>query len=226
MYYNGGALPVQPTYDDQAFKRHNTARYYVHRVRESLAARISRMICAMFLFVLFVVGLIAFIVWLSLRPHRPRFYVTDFQIPVLAQGGGFENAQIMFNVTIRNSNRKIALHYESIQDAVYYQEQKIGGDVLAAEEFEQDAKNTTSLQGVLSGATLTVSGQQWTDIMKDHAAGNVQFRLEITSVIKFQVLPWWHTKKHKMYANCAVAVGQDGLILESYRNNRCPVYFT
>ncbi|GAB4830943.1 hypothetical protein Ancab_004973 [Ancistrocladus abbreviatus] len=225
MHYNDGVVPIQDGVDDQAFKRNHTASYYANRVRESLTTRICKMICAMFLFVLFVVGLVAFILWLSLRPHRPRFHVIDFQIPAIAQGTGFENAQIILNVTIRNSNRKVAFHYESIQDAVYYNEQKIGGDVLVAEEFEQEPKNTTSLHGVLSGATLTLSGQQWTDIMNDHAAGSVQFRLEIMSVIRFQLLSWWQTKKHKMYASCPVEVGQDGLILESYRNKRCTVYF-
>ncbi|GMH05342.1 hypothetical protein Nepgr_007182 [Nepenthes gracilis] len=225
MYYSGGEVPVQTADDDRRFERRHTARHYAHRVGESLTTRVSKMICTVFLFILFVLGLIAFIMWLSLRPHRPRFHIVDFSIPALAQPNGFENAQISFNVTIRNSNRKITVHYDSIQGAVYYRDVQIGGETLVTEAFDQDPKTTTAVSAVLSGATLTVNSQRWMEFLNDRAVGNVDFRLEITSVIKFNIYTW-HSRRHKMHANCDVAVGQDGQILASARNKRCPVYFT
>ncbi|GAB2298811.1 hypothetical protein Dimus_032889 [Dionaea muscipula] len=182
--------------------------YYAHKVTDSLTTKVSKMICSIFLFVLFVLGLIAFILWLSLRPHRPRFHIVDFSIPALAQPNGFNNAQINFNVTIRNSNRKILVQYDSIQAAVYYQDLYIGGQVLVSGAFYQDPKNTTDLYGALSGATLTVTSQLWSDFQNDRSLGNVAFRLQITSVIKFHISPWG-SRRHKMYANCDTAVGQD-----------------
>ncbi|KAK6133309.1 hypothetical protein DH2020_032972 [Rehmannia glutinosa] len=216
-------IPVQSTPQDRPIKRHHTARYYAHRVKESLTTRVSKLICAIFLALLFLMGIITFILWLSLRPHRPRFHVHDFSIPDLAQEGGFQNAQIIYNVTARNSNQNIGVYYDSMELAVYYQDQSIGGSRLLF-PFYQKPKNTTVIAGVLGGAALTVTSQRWQQFMADRARGEVVFRLEVTSVIRFKISSW-DSKRHRMHANCPVGVGPDGLVLPRYRTNRCPVYF-
>ncbi|KAK7343562.1 hypothetical protein VNO77_12378 [Canavalia gladiata] len=205
-------------------KRHRTARYYVHRVHESLTTRVSKIICATFLGLLAIVGLITFILWLSLRPHRPRFHIHEFNMPGLTQQSGFENARITFNVTARNSNQNIGVYYESMDGAVYYRDQKIGSTSLL-NPFYQEPKNTTEVDGDLSGATLTVSSQHWAEFQSDRADGSVVFRLEVTSVIRFKISTW-DSKRHTMHANCDVGVGPDGSLLSNYKDKRCPVYFS
>ncbi|GMH05349.1 hypothetical protein Nepgr_007189 [Nepenthes gracilis] len=81
--------------------------------------------------------------------------------------------------------------------------------VSSAEAFDQDPKTTTAVSTVLRGATLTVNSERWMEFLNDRAVGNVDFRLEITSVIKFDIYTW-HSRRHKIRANCDVAVGQDG----------------
>ncbi|KAK7269980.1 hypothetical protein RIF29_22810 [Crotalaria pallida] len=205
-------------------KRHHTARYYVQRVQDTLTTRISKIICTIFLSLLFILGLITFILWLSLRPHRPRFFIQDFSIPGLAQDSGFQNAQITFNVSARNSNQAIGVYYESMGCAVVYGGQKIGSMPLLF-PFYQEPKNTTVVDGVFSGATLTVSSERWAEIQGDRARGSVVFSLELTSVITFHISTW-HSKRHRMHASCDVRVGTDGYILPAYKGKRCPVYFS
>ncbi|KAE8689832.1 gibberellin 2-beta-dioxygenase 8-like [Hibiscus syriacus] len=107
--------PAQPNpQPQQPLKLHRTARYYVHRVRESFTNRVIKVLCTMFLSVVLLVGIVLFILWLSLRPHRPRFYVVDFAVPSLVQPLGFENALISFNVTDRKSNQHIGIYYDSV----------------------------------------------------------------------------------------------------------------
>lgn len=217
-------IPVQTTAGDRALKRHHTARYYAHRVKESLTTRISKLICAIFLGLLFLVGIISFILWLSLRPHRPRFHIHEFSIPGLAQEGGSQNALIIYNVTARNVNQNIGVYYDSMQLTVYYQEsQSIGGSPLLF-PFYQEPKNTTIIAGQLGGAAQTVTSQLWQQFMADRQRGEVVFRLEVTSIIRFKISTW-DSKRHRMHANCAVRVGPDGLILPIYKDKRCPVYF-
>ncbi|KAI3466598.1 hypothetical protein Pfo_023261 [Paulownia fortunei] len=216
-------IPIQSTPQDRPMKRHHTARYYAHRVKESLTTRVSKLICAIFLTLLFLIGIITFILWLSLRPHRPRFHVQEFSIPGLALESGFPNAQIVYNVTARNTNQNIGVYYDSMQLTVYFQDLRIGGSPLLF-PFYQEPKNTTIIAGQLGGASLTVTSQQWQQFMADSARGEVVFRLEITSVIRFKISTW-DSKRHRMHANCPVGVGPDGLILPNYRVNRCPVYF-
>ncbi|GFP79083.1 protein yls9 [Phtheirospermum japonicum] len=217
-------IPVQTTPQDRPIKRHHTARYYAHRVKESLTTRVSKLICSIFLTLLFLVGIISFILWLSLRPHRPRFHVQGFSLPDVAQEGGFQNAQIIYNVTARNSNQNIGVYYDSMQVAVFYEDQSIGGASVLF-PFYQEPKNTTVIAGQLSGAALTVTSQRWQQFMAARTRGEVVFRLEVTSVIRFRISTW-DSKRHRMHANCPVGVGPDGLLLPSYRVNRCPVYFS
>ncbi|QCE08391.1 NDR1/HIN1-like protein 26 [Vigna unguiculata] len=204
--------------------RHHSVRYYVHRVHESLTTRVSKMICATFLGLLFIVGLITFILWLSLRPHRPRFHIHQFNMPGLTQNYGFENAVITFNVTARNANQNIGVNYESMDAAVFYRDQKIGYTPLLF-PFYQEPKNTTEVDGELSGASLTVSSERWSEFQSDRADGSVVFRLELTSVIRFKISSW-ESKRHTMHANCDVGVGSDGSLLTNFKDKRCPVYFS
>ncbi|KAL8103925.1 NDR1/HIN1-like protein 26 [Apium graveolens] len=220
-------VPIQigtPTPDKRQLKRHHTARYYMHRVQESLTTRVSKFICAIFLGLLFFAGIIAFIVYLSLRPHRPRFLIEQFSLPALAQPNGFENAELTFNVTARNSNHKIGIYYADMVVNAFYDDQSIGGRPVLY-PFYQEPKNSTIIFGTLSGATLTVNNRRWMQFLADRSRGKVMFRLEITSTIRFKISTW-DSKRHKMHANCQVEVGSDGLMMASFVGHRCPTYFT
>lgn len=227
MYPTPERLPIHrdPAEPARPLKRHHTARYYVHRVRESLTTRVSKLICAIFLSLLLIVGIITFILWLSLRPHRPRFHVHEFSVPGLNQETGFDNAQISFNVSARNSNQNIGIRYDSMAGSVYYRDQKIGSIPVLLDPFYQEPKSTRLINGVFSGATLTVNSKRWMEFINDRNRGTVVFRLELTSTIRFRVSSW-ESKRHRMYANCDVDVGPDGLILPISKNRKCPVYFS
>ncbi|RVX08067.1 hypothetical protein CK203_014903 [Vitis vinifera] len=179
-------------------KRHHTARYYAHRVRESLTTRVFKIICSIFLGLLLVVGFLTFILWLSLRPHRPRFHIHEFSVPNLTEGAGF--TEITFN------------------------DQRVATTSLLF-PFYQEPKNTTVIYKELNGNSITENSERTMELMNDVAKGTVVFGLELTSTIRFKVSTW-KTKGHRMHANCDVRVGQDGNILGAYKDKRCPVYFT
>ncbi|XP_052202921.1 NDR1/HIN1-like protein 26 [Diospyros lotus] len=218
-------LPGRAGFDGYgSFRQRHTARYYMHRVQESLTTRVSKLVCAICLALLLIIGMVTFILWISLRPHRPRIHVRDFSIPGLAQANGLENARVVFNATTRNPNQSIGIYYDALQATLYYDDQSIGGTPLLF-PFYQQPKNTTTLSGVLSGATLTVNNQRWMQFQSDRSQGTVIFRLDITSTIRFKVSTW-SSKRHRLHAHCDVGVGPDGSIFASYRDRRCPVYFT
>ncbi|KAL8507521.1 hypothetical protein ACS0TY_018170 [Phlomoides rotata] len=200
-------IPVQ----DRSLKRHHTARYYVDRVKESLTTRVSKLICAIFLGLLFLVGIITFILWLSLRPHRPRFHIHDFSI---------QESSLTYNLTARNSNSNIGIYYDSMELTLYYHEDQTMGDSPLLYPFYQEPKNTTIIAGQLSAAALKL----WQQVAADRARGEVIFRLEVTSVIRFKISSW-DSKRHRMHVNCAVRVGPNSSILPLYKDKKCPVYF-
>lgn len=211
--------------EGRQLKRRHTARYYMHRVKESLTTRVSKLICSVFLSLLFIVGLITFILWLSLRPHRPRFHIQDFSIPSLAQDNGFASAQATFNVTARNPNLNIGINYNATHITLYFQNQNIGDEPLMSEGFYQKPKVTTILADTLFGTRFVVDEARWAQFLAARMRGVVEFRLEVTSDIKFKVSSW-QSKTHKMHANCNIGVGPDGLLIARYRKPKCPVYFT
>ncbi|KAJ9562994.1 hypothetical protein OSB04_008154 [Centaurea solstitialis] len=211
-------IPIHATPDDRLnrphvnegrqLRRHHTARYYVHRVKESLTTRVSKLICSVFLSLLFIVGLITFILWLSLRPHRPRYHIHEFSIPAIAQDNGFATAQATFNVTARNPNLNIGIYYDTMHLTLYYQDQNIG-EMPLLNPFYQSPKNTTILYGTFSGPTLVVDTARWTQFVADRMRGMVSFRLEVVTTMRFKVATW-ESKNHKMHANCLIGVGPDG----------------
>lgn len=205
---------------------HHTARYFARRVKESLATRVSKSLCIIFLSLLLFVGIILFILWLSLRPHRPRFHIRGFSLPGLGQSSGFENAEINFNVTARNSNQKIGIYYYSMGGTVFYKDTAVGSTALLADTLYQGPKNTSVLIATLSGASLTVSNERWTQFMAERSRGRVEFRLEIKANMRFKVTTWWDSKRHTLHASCLAVVGSDGMLLPAYKDKKCPLYFT
>ncbi|CAI9755124.1 unnamed protein product [Fraxinus pennsylvanica] len=216
-------LPVQSTAGNHPMKRHHTAGYYARRVKENLTTRVFKLICAIFLTMLFLVGILTFVLWLSLRPHRPRFQVQELSIPGLGQGNRFAKAHIIFNVTARNSNQNVGFYYDAIQITVNYRDQSIGGETLAF-PFYQEPKNTTILAGILGGNSLRVTAGQWRRLVADRWRGVVVFSIELSSTIRFKISTW-KSKRHRIHATCPVAVGANGSILATDKDKSCQVYF-
>ncbi|XVF40658.1 hypothetical protein PTKIN_Ptkin01aG0132100 [Pterospermum kingtungense] len=225
---NSDRFPIQNTQlqsqSQQSIKRHNTARYYAHRVRESFTARVTKFLCAILLSLLLVAGIVSFILWLSLRPHRPRFHLIELSVPGLAQPSGFEDTQITFKLTASNPNQHIGIYYDSMVGSVYYRNQRIGSTPLLRPLY-QEPKTTSIVYGTFDAATLTVNSKSWNEFMGDRKGGSVLFRLDITSAIRFKVSTW-DSKHHILHVSCEVAVGPDGTILPAWLNKRCPVYFS
>lgn len=226
MQHSKPELPVNRRVQDHPIGRRHSARHYAHWVKESLTTRVSKLICSIFLGLLAIVGLITFILWLSLRPHRPRIFLNDFNVPALGHGGnggGPENAQINFRVTARNSNQGIGIYYDASQVTVYYQEKSVGGYQVST-PFYQQPKNSTVFAITLSGSSLTLTESQWKQMLHDRPRGPVGFRVELASTIRFKISSW-NSKHHRMRANCPVGLGQDGMLLPIYVDKRCSVYF-
>ncbi|KAK8968598.1 hypothetical protein KSP40_PGU019465 [Platanthera guangdongensis] len=148
----------------QLYQRHgrtaSRTRFYAHRVRESLANRVVMFLCSVLLTLLLIAGIIVLVLWLSFRPHRPRFYLSSFSAPSL-------NA-FSFTLSDRNPNAKIAISYGDISAAVFYDNRQLAsGTVLSA--FYQPPKNTTEIHGQL---------------------GRVAVRIELTAAIRFTLSAW------------------------------------
>lgn len=171
-----------------------------------------------------MVGLVTFILWLSLRPHRPRFHIHEFSIPSLADPNTFSSPQVTFNMTIQNPNREIGIYYDTVNLTLYYQDQVIADTPLLF-PFYQSPKSTAIIHNTLSGPTLRIDNTRWMQFVAGRRRDEVPFRLDVASSIRFKVSKW-DSRRHKMHANCEVGVGLDGMLLADDKGKKCPVYFS
>ncbi|XP_020577601.1 NDR1/HIN1-like protein 2 [Phalaenopsis equestris] len=192
----------------QSHTRAARTRFYAHRVRESLTSRIAMFLCSILLTLLFISGIIILILWLSLRPHRPRFYLSSFSTPSFSA--------VTFDISDRNPNSKIAIYYSDISATVFYDNQQLTNGIVQS-AFYQPPKNTTEIVGQL----VIASGQ---NIARDASIGRVSLRLELNSIVQFK-LSTWDTHHHNMHISCDLAVGSDGNLLPEFQGERCSLYF-
>ncbi|AAD21425.1 Hypothetical protein [Arabidopsis thaliana] len=224
MHNKVDSLPVRSNPSTRPISRHHSASNIVHRVKESLTTRVSKLICAIFLSLLLCLGIITFILWISLQPHRPRVHIRGFSISGLSRPDGFETSHISFKITAHNPNQNVGIYYDSMEGSVYYKEKRIGSTKLT-NPFYQDPKNTSSIDGALSRPAMAVNKDRWMEMERDRNQGKIMFRLKVRSMIRFKVYTW-HSKSHKMYASCYIEIGWDGMLLSATKDKRCPVYFT
>ncbi|WOK91877.1 NDR1/HIN1-Like protein 3-like [Canna indica] len=199
-------------------------RVSAHRVRETLTTRFAKCLCSILLSLILVVGIILFILWISLRPHRPRFHLAAFAIPGIAHPAGLAGSAISFRVTDRNPNQDIGIYYGVISGSVFYKNRLIASGSQVMSPFYQPPKNTTVIAGKVAGARIKAGSALATQLPGIAAGGRVELRFELRSTIRFKVKVW-DTHQHNLHVECLVAVGSDGNILPESKDIKCSIYF-
>ncbi|KAG6528956.1 hypothetical protein ZIOFF_011148 [Zingiber officinale] len=193
------------------------------RVLKSLTSRFVKCLCSVVLLLLLVAGVILFALWLSLRPHRPRFHLAAFSAPGVAEPAGLADLAFSFNVMDRNPNQKIGIYYGAMSGSVYYQDRQVAsGPVMLP--FYQPPKNTTVIAGKIVGTTIPSGSAMAAQLVGEAAAGRVELRLELSSIVRFKVRVW-DTRHHNLHVQCNLVVGSDGEILPESKGIRCSIYF-
>ncbi|XP_062186994.1 NDR1/HIN1-like protein 12 [Phragmites australis] len=191
--------------------------------RQNPAVRCVNFLCAVLLTLVLVAGIILFVLWLSLRPHKPKFFLADFSIPNANRQSGLANLPVTFTVNEHNPNQKIGIHYEAIYGSVYYGNQLVAsGQVMYP--FYQAPKGDTPVQGALTASGPVPTDPVWPRFTGEVSAGSVGMRLLLNSTVRFQV-KMWDTRQHHMKVECDFSLSGDGTLQQQYKNKRCTLYF-
>ncbi|KAK1260922.1 hypothetical protein QJS04_geneDACA019115 [Acorus gramineus] len=212
--------PPPPTPHHHLFhhRPHRRTRYYTHRLHDSLTSRFCKCFCSIFLSLLLLLGIILFVLFLSLRPHRPRFHLLSFSIPSLSLQQQPQPLSISFSVSDRNPNRHIGVYYDAMRASIFYRDRLVGKPAMLRYPFYQPPKNTTVINGTAESGPEGV-------VVNEYVWPVVGFRLELTSTIRFR-LSTWDTHHHSMHVGCDVMVGSDGVVLPASKEKRCSIYFS
>ncbi|XP_006657787.1 NDR1/HIN1-like protein 2 [Oryza brachyantha] len=191
--------------------------------RERPEVRCINFLCAVLLTLVLVAGIIMFVLWLSLRPHRPKFFLDDFAIPNLNRQSGAVNLPVSFTVGEHNPNQKVGIHYDEIFGTVYYNDLVVASGTVYR-PFYEPPKGDTPLRGQLTATGPTPGDPAWQRFAADAAAGSVALRLLLNSTVRFQVKVW-DTKEHHMKVDCEFRLRGDGTLQQEGKNKQCTLYF-
>ncbi|XP_066346015.1 NDR1/HIN1-like protein 10 [Miscanthus floridulus] len=204
------------------------------RIRRPLPAerphvrRCTRLLCSAFLTVLLIAGVVLFVVYLAVRPHRPRFHVTAFSASGIAPsspGGAGAGGPVALSgqLSIRNPNRDIAFFYDRFYLSVEYRGADVVKDqALTTAPLYQPPKTTSPL--TFQGVAASVAGG---DMARDaaEAGGRVELTVKVRSRIRARLAFWGNRHWHPLHVGCEVAVGLDGQLLAEYLQKRCSIDF-
>jgi Late embryogenesis abundant protein len=205
-----------------ALPTHAPVQFISRPVPESIKKRLLKQLCSFFLSVLFVAAFILFLLWLALRPHRPRFHISSFSTSPFPPP---ESSSPSFSVeiVIRNPNRKIEYFFGPIQGSVHYRGDLIGTNTDMGGPLFQPPKNTTIVGARLKGGLITAldsAGMQ--NDLSENAYVELKFILKTT--LRFRLSAWETHGARVIHVSCNVAVGSDGQIMAESKSRRCSLY--
>ncbi|KAF8651253.1 hypothetical protein HU200_063503 [Digitaria exilis] len=199
------------------------------RIRRPLPAerphltRCTKLLCSAFLTLLLLAGVLVFVVYLAVRPHRPRFHVTAFSATGVASGGP---VVVSGQVSVRNSNRDIAYFFDRFYLSVEYRGEDVAKEQpLTATPLYQPPKTTTPLPFQGLELTSTAGQDMARDLAEGGGGGRVEMTVKVRSRIRARLAFWGNRHWHPLNVRCQVAVGPDGQLLAEYLQKRCSIDF-
>ncbi|KAL6909622.1 hypothetical protein ACP4OV_001903 [Aristida adscensionis] len=202
------------------------ARRIARRTRESCAGVFTNTLCSLLLGLLLVAAVVLFVLWLGLRPHRPRFHIASLSI-----AGGLDpeaspaGERLAFNVTDRNPNRHIGIYYDAMHASVHFYDALVASGPAQAAGWYQPNKSTTAITGLLDVVGPATSDASWPSFAAAVKAGRVPLHLRLTTVIRFRVSNAFHSGRQRMHVSCDLLLGADGNLLPDSVGAACDRYF-
>ncbi|EOA21488.1 hypothetical protein CARUB_v10001885mg [Capsella rubella] len=162
-----------------------------------------RAICGAIFTILVLLGIIALILWLVYRPHKPRLtvvgaaiYDLNFTAPPLI------TTSVQFSVLARNPNRRVSIRYDKLSMYVTYKDQIITPP-LPLPPLRLGHKSTVVIAPVLGGNGVPVSPEVANGLKNDEAYGVVLMRVVILGRLRWKAGAI-KTGRYGFYATCDV----------------------
>lgn len=171
---------------------------------------VRRVVAGIISFVVLIL-LIVFLIWIILRPTKPRFILEDATVFAfnLSSPGATEppsltpnTLTITMQVTLwaRNPNERIGIYYQKLDVYASYRNQQISlGTVLPA--TYQGHKDVTVWSPFLYGTAVPVSPYVLDSLRQDQNAGGVLVNVKVNGRMKWKVGTWVSGKYH-IFVNC------------------------
>lgn len=191
----------------------------------SKSTRRKRMItylCSAILSLLIVVGVFVFVIWLVLRPHKPKYYIEYASYPKLSLPDRILNSRMELNVTTRNPNGRIGIYYYKMEAYIFYGDKRIAGADIGP--FYQGHKEIRVLQPTLTAHSVILSEETARDLRLENSAGTLELELKLYAKIRFKVGSW-KSRHYNMRVKCDQLNVDRNNGGNSFNHRKCGVYF-
>ncbi|KAE8680631.1 Protein YLS9 [Hibiscus syriacus] len=133
-----------------------------------------------------IIGLAVLIFWLIFRPNEVKFHVTDVRLNEFSLDNQTLRYDLAVNITVRNPNRRIGIHYDRIEARAYYDDQRLQSVTLTP--FYQGHKNTSFLNPVFRGEQFVRLGSdEVADYNEERISGIYSIDVNLHLRIRFKV---------------------------------------
>ncbi|RWR93456.1 Late embryogenesis abundant protein [Cinnamomum micranthum f. kanehirae] len=163
---------------------------------------------------IFTLGLTALFMWLSFRPSKPKFSISEFHIPALNKTSipnltsqiPPTNTSIFFNLKLENPNKDKGIYYDALNLTFYYglNHSRIGNASIPA--FYQGYKKTAHKQDKLS----TEERAFWENATRVVSeGGKAAFQVRMETSVRYKIVGF-KTVRHHLNLTDDVKVNDHG----------------
>ncbi|URD84309.1 hypothetical protein MUK42_08460 [Musa troglodytarum] len=169
-----------------------------------------RRLFAAFLLLVIVALLAVLIVWLVLRPTKPKFYLQDASVVQfnLTSGVGLLTSVFQITLSSRNPNDRIGVYYDRIDAYVLYKGQQITAATALPPGY-QGHNDVTVWSPYLYGVAVPLAPYLADALSQDENAGYILLYVRVGGRLRWKVGTWISGHYH-LQVNCPVFLTIDG----------------
>ncbi|KAJ8510071.1 hypothetical protein OPV22_000505 [Ensete ventricosum] len=172
--------------------------------------KLFRRLFAAFLLLVIVALLVVLIVWLVLRPTKPKFYLQDASVVQfnLTSGVGLLTSVFQITLSSRNPNDHIGVYYDRIDAFVLYKGQQITAATALPPGY-QGHNDVIVWSPYLYGAAVPLAPYLADALSQDENAGYILLYVRVDGRLRWKVGTWISGHYH-LQVNCPVFLTIDG----------------
>ncbi|XP_057853820.1 NDR1/HIN1-like protein 1 [Cryptomeria japonica] len=153
-----------------------------------------------------VVLFVFLVIYLALRPHKPRFFVQDAVIRKWnVTGDGTLTSVLQFTIISRNPNGRIGVYYDRISAYASYMTQQITPDTPLT-PFYQGYNDANIIAPVLYGSSVPLAPVVAEHLRAEQQSGVLSVNLKIGGKIRWKV-GTWTSRYYHLNVDCFAIMG-------------------
>uniref|UniRef100_A0A7C9ABQ8 Late embryogenesis abundant protein LEA-2 subgroup domain-containing protein n=1 Tax=Opuntia streptacantha TaxID=393608 RepID=A0A7C9ABQ8_OPUST len=166
-------------------------------------SNLRRQICGVLFAILLLVGLVALILWLIYRPHKPKSAAVYF---LNVTSPPFISASLQITIVTHNPNKRTSLYYDGLTVGVYYRNQAITPPV-SLPPLALKTRTAVMMSPVVEGATVMAAGDVVEGLAADEAYGVVGLSWVMVGRVRYKAGGWFRSGHGRVFVRCDVIVG-------------------